>query len=284
MPARSSARLAQSICPIRTVDPTPGRSYSDHPDGTAPRIIRVRFAAAVAGDTEGSTDVRATRALLGLCLTAALLSGCGGSNGGASSTGGAADATEGGGQVNGGETAATASQTAKADLPAFMTDFDRVCETQVGFGAAAAYDATPGTHPVVLFTDFDDPPTLVKSGVTLPAGWTVAEDEDYANNSELAGVQLVACSRRVSATPNGTKCDFKASDSDTTTTLELTDTVYKLTVYAAATGKQVGEPQALEASTTECPYFATFHEGDTQYLNDPTEDQYINALKGVVNP
>ncbi len=262
----------------------PGRSYSDHPRATAPRIIRVRFVAAVAWDTEGSTDVRAKRNLLGLCLTAALLSGCGGSNDGASSTGGAADATEGGGQVNGGEAAATASQTANADLPAFMTDFDRVCETQVGFGAAAAYDATPGTHPVVLFTDFGDPPTLINSSVTFPAGWTVAEDEDYANNTELAGVQLVACSRRVSATPNGTECDFEPSGSGTTTTLELTDTVYKLSVYAAATGEPVGEPQTLEASTTECPFFATFYEGDTQYLNVPTEDQYINALKGVVNP
>ena len=55
-------------------------------------------------------------------------------------------------------------------------------------------------------------------------------------------------------------------------------------MFAAATGEQVGETQRLEASTTECPYFATFKEGDTQFLNDPTEDQYVRALKGTVAP
>lgn len=55
-------------------------------------------------------------------------------------------------------------------------------------------------------------------------------------------------------------------------------------MYAAATGEQVGEPQTLEASTTECPFFATFKEGDTHFLNDPTADQYVNALKGIVAP
>lgn len=227
--------------------------------------------------------MRATGVLLGIFAATVLLSGCGGSDGGAASAGATVNPT-GGGQVDGGESATPTGQTAADELPAFMEEFDRVCETQVGFAGAAAYDASPGLHPVVVFKDFGDPPTLIQSSLTLPAGWTITQDADFADNSEFADAQLVACSRRTKATPNGTKCDFTSNDSGTTITLELTDTVYNLTVYAAATGQQVGEPMTLEASDTECPFFASFKEGDTQFLNDPTEDQYINALKGIVAP
>ncbi len=229
--------------------------------------------------------MRAPAVLLGLCIGTVLLSSCGGSGGGAAASAGApANPTDGGGQVSGAESAAPTGQSAADELPTFMMDFDRVCKTQGGFPGAAAYDATPGLHPVALFTDFGTPPTLIESGSTLPAGWTVTQDSDFTDNSELAVVQLVACSRRAKATPNGTKCDFKANDGGEPLTLELTDTVYELTVYAAATGKQVGEPQKLEASSTECPFIATFKEGDTQFLIEPTDDQYITALKGIVAP
>ena len=116
----------------------------------------------------------------------------------------------------------------------------------------------------------------------MPAGWTVTEDANYSDNSELADVQLVACSRRLEATPNGTKCDFEPSDGSGTVTLELTDTVYELTIYSAQSGEAVGVPKRLKAATTECPYIASFKEGDTKFLNDPTEDDYVNALKAVV--
>lgn len=213
-----------------------------------------------------------------LCIATILLSGCGGGNGGDSSAG--ATVNPGGG----GQSASPTGQTAADELPTFMQDFDRVCETQVGYGGAAAYDdATPGLHPGVLFYDSGDPPTLITASVTLPAGWTITEDMDFADNSELAGAQLIACSRRTAATPNGTMCDFTLNDGGTIT-LELADTVYELTVYAAATGQQVGEPKTLEASDTECPMFATFKEGDTRYLNNPTEDQYVNALKEFIAP
>jgi hypothetical protein len=221
--------------------------------------------------------MRAFGALAMLCLGAVLLSGCGGST---------PSGTSAGSTVNpggGGQSAAPTGQTAAGELPTFAQDFDRVCETQVGYGGAAAYDATPGLHPVVLFYDSGEPPTLIKASVTLPAGWAVTEDLDFTNNSELAATQLVACSRRTAATPNGTMCDFTLNEGGTVT-LELTDTVYELTVYAAATGEQVGEPKTLEASDTECPMFASFQEGDTQYLNTPTEDQYVNALKESVAP
>jgi hypothetical protein len=218
-------------------------------------------------------NVRRARAVFVTCLVASVLVGCGG--GGNEPTGGST-ATAG--------ASANSSIAVSADLPTFLREFDRVCETQVGFAGAAAYDATAGIHPVVLFYDHGDPPTLIQSSHTFPAGWTVTEDADYSNNSELEDVELVACSRRVEATPTGIMCDFEGDDGSSPSTLELTDSVHELTVYAAATGEQVGESQRLEASGTDCPMIAFIGEGDTKYLNDPTEDQYINALKALVSP
>ena len=219
--------------------------------------------------------MRVPRAILVTLIAAVLLAGCGGGGPGTAGTGATTAPTA----------RASTATSPSADLPPMMGDFSRVCTTQVGYGAATAYAATPGLHPVELFFDHGDPPTLTESSATLPAGWTVTQDGDYADNGELAGVELVGCARRTTATPNGTKCDFKgANDGDPPLTLELVDTLYTLTVYASATGKQVGEPQTLEASDTECPMFASFRDGDTQLLNYPTDDQFINALKKIVNP
>ena len=44
----------------------------------------------------------------------------------------------------------------------------------------------PGLHPVILFKDYGDPPSLIQASVTFPAGWTITEDADYSNNGELA--------------------------------------------------------------------------------------------------
>ena len=223
------------------------------------------------------------RSLLAGLIACVALSACSGSGGatGAPATAVTPAATPGASSVDAGPSQA-ASQGAGADLPGFMSDFDRVCETQVGFAGAAAYEAGAGLHPVVVFTDFGDPPTLIQSSPTMPEGWTVIEDANYEDNSELADVQLVACSRRVEATPNGTTCDFEPSDGSGKVTLELTDTTYELTIYSAQSGEAVGEPTKLEAASSECPYIASFKDGDTKFLNDPTEDQYINALKAIV--
>lgn len=160
-------------------------------------------------------------------------------------------------------------------------DFDRVCETQVGFAGADAYDTASGLHPVVLFVESGDPPSLSDSSRLLPAGWSVKNDAAYANNSELAAVQLVACSRRVETKANGT-CTFEGKDGAPDTILEKTDTTYELTVYAATTGERVGEAQTLKAAPSECPMFAFIREGETKWFNNPTDDQYVNALKAVV--
>lgn len=169
------------------------------------------------------------------------------------------------------------------ELPDFLSDFDRVCTTQVGFDGAAAYDpAGPAPHPTVLFESFGADGDLVQSGrSSLPAGWLVEEDADFEDNAELAETELVACLQRTEETPNGTECEFD-SDGDTVT-LELVDTVSELTVYAASTGDEVLST-TLEAATTECPFFASFDPDDLRFFNEPSDDELIAALAPIVEP
>ena len=203
-----------------------------------------------------------TRTLVGAIVALSLLTGCSGGLGGAG---------------------AVATPT-PADLPTSIDGFARICTTQVGFGDATAYDRSAGLHPVVLLAGSRDGSAFVRSNATLPAGWTITEDDDYADNSELAGVQLVACSEQVSTTPTGETCEFEGDDGEPSTTLELTNTVHELTVYSAASGERIGDPQTLEATGAVCPFVAMIREGQTQYLNDPSDDQYVNALKDLVDP
>ena len=165
------------------------------------------------------------------------------------------------------------------ELPLFLSDFTRVCDTQVGFSGAAAYNGEPGTHPVQLFESYGVDATLLETSRDLPKGWAIEQDLDFEDNSELAAIELIACSVRGNEKPNGTKCEF---DSDgKTVTLELVDATYELTVYEAVTGEVVGTKK-LEAKTTECPFAVSFEEGQTEEFNEPEDKAMINALKEFV--
>ena len=174
----------------------------------------------------------------------------------------------------------TSANTPDVDVPAFAGDFDRVCTTQVGFKGVAAYEGGPGPHPLIFFTDHRGE-GFVESAQELPAGWKFEQDANYEDNSDLQKVQLVACNDRVKEIPTGVVCDFE--DDGETIKLELVDADYELKVYAAATGELKHEAK-LEARDKECPFLATFQKGDTTYVNEPTDDQLINALKPVVTP
>lgn len=173
----------------------------------------------------------------------------------------------------------TAAAT-KSEVPAFIGEFDRVCTTQVGFPGVVAYEAAPGVHPVVLFEDFRGE-EFVESARQLPGGWAVKQDTNFDDTSDLEAAQLVACSDRVKESPTGIKCDF--DDDANKTQLELVDADYELKVYAAATGELKHE-QTLHARSTKCPFIATFKKGDTTFVNQPSDDDYINALKPLVAP
>jgi hypothetical protein len=201
-----------------------------------------------------------------ICALLVMLAACGGGgkSDSAATTTSAADAVT--------------TTKATAELPDFANDFDRVCTTQVGFPGATSYEPVPGTHPMLFFEEYDGK-SWVNSSRTFPQGWAIKEDTNFKDNSDLKPVQLIACADRVKETPTGKQCEF--DDKGTKTKLELVNSTYQLTVYTATTGKSV-KTETLETKTTECPYFATFKKGDTTWVDTPSDDQYIAALKSVV--
>lgn len=169
-----------------------------------------------------------------------------------------------------------------ADLPQFLSDFDRVCTTGTGFGGATPYSDGPGPHPFVLMQESDSGSIFERDLSDAPAGWNVQTDSNFDDNSEIVPTELIACSTRSATTPTGIMCDLEMDD-DSVVTLELVDVTFELSVREATTGNEVGSA-TIEATDSECPFFVFIDEGDTQYFNDPTEDQYINALKPFVTP
>jgi hypothetical protein len=137
-------------------------------------------------------------------------------------------------------------------------------------------------HPVVLFEDYRGE-GFIDSSRTLPAGWGVEQDADYEDNKDLEVTQLVACSDRTTESPTGVMCTFEGDKGEPATKLELVDATYELKVYAATTG-ELKHTATLEAKNSECPFIATFEKGDKTFVNEPSDDDYIGALKPVVTP
>jgi len=168
------------------------------------------------------------------------------------------------------------------DLPQFLGDFDRVCTTETGFGGATPYSDGPGPHPFVLMQESDNGTIVPRTLTDAPAGWTIQIDSDFDDNSEIVPTELIACAVRSATTPTGILCDLE-DDDGSVTTLELVDVTYDMKILEATTGAAVAT-ETVEAADTDCPFFVFVDEGDTQYFNAPTEDQYINAVKPYVMP
>lgn len=218
------------------------------------------------------------RVLAMVVLVMCFLAGaCGGGDDGGS--GEASTETATGAQEDDGA-AATTTTASGAELPQFATDFDRICKTGVAFPGASAYEGGPGVHPAV-FLESDDKKTYITTSRTFPDGWLVKEDTDFEDNSELAATQLVVCATRVAEAPTGKRCDFETDGKKSQ--LELVDTTYEVKVHKAIDGEVI-HTATIEAKSTECPMFAYVKEDATTYENEPSDDDYINAVKAQIAP
>jgi hypothetical protein len=217
--------------------------------------------------------MRARRGVMLACGTALVVGACGG--------GGEVVGTGATVSPDAGVVATEPAVAAAGELPGFMSEFSRVCTTQVGFPGAATYSGEPRLHPIALFEEYRDEDNYLETSRTLPAAWVITQDDDYEDNAELAQVELIGCSDKVAETPNGTTCTFDADGEEIA--LELVDATYEVTVYEAATGAQVAT-ERVQANRTTCPAIVSYSEGQTQLVNKPTDDQIINALKPVVDP
>lgn len=228
------------------------------------------------------------RSVSALAVALLAVSACGGGSDGAE--GGSDSSEESANEENSGEEAADASGDATGsdsglveDLPQFLSDFDRVCTTETGFGGATPLTDGPGPHPFVLMQESDSEYIFERDLNDAPAGWNIQTDGNFDDNSEIVPTELIACALRVGTTPTGIMCEFEDDEGGDITTLELVDVTYEVTMREATTGNAVGT-ETIEASDTDCPFFVSISEGDTQTFNSPTEDQYINAVKPYVMP
>jgi hypothetical protein len=166
------------------------------------------------------------------------------------------------------------------ELPQFDAELSRVCETQIGFGGATALSNGPGPRPVILFRENNG--IFIESSADLPAGWRIDADLDFDDNSELQPLEMIACSAITSQTPNGIACDLEGDDGSITT-LALVDVTYELTVYEATSAEVIGT-SVIEAASERCPTIVLVDQGQTDYLNTPSADQFIVALEPFVLP
>ena len=220
-----------------------------------------------------------------LALSAA--AACGGGDGGSVDDAGGDDAAPKSTAEGESQSEDAPKPAAKAgsgqEVPAFLGDLKRVCTTQVGFLGLTPYEAGRGmVHPVALFEDYRGE-GFIDTSRTLPVGWQIEQDEDYEDSSELRAIELVACSDRTTEAPTGVVCTFDGDKDEEGAKLELVDATYEVKVYAATTGELV-HSATLEAKNTECPFIATFKKGDKTFVNEPSDDDYIGALKAVVTP
>lgn len=151
---------------------------------------------------------------------------------------------------------ATDGADGTADAPAemFDTQFAQVCR-DTGQPAAAEYVAGEGVHPVLVMRSDDG--TEFHSGiVTLPTGWGAVWPE-------LESTQLVACARRVSATPVEVCEGYEDDDSGLEWTVQTYDVVYEYDVRVARTAEVLGS-QTFEVPAGSCPMISSYTEGAPQ--------------------
>ncbi|HLT46816.1 MAG TPA: hypothetical protein VK002_06270 [Rubricoccaceae bacterium] len=179
------------------------------------------------------------RVVLALSALALLVTGCGGGD-------------EPPASVPDGAAAPADGEAAGAEL--FDTDFGQVCRG-TGQPRAAEYVAGPGVHPILVMRSEDG--TEYHGGIaTLPEGWG-------AQWPDLERTELVACARRVSATPVEVCEGYADEDTGAEWSVQTHDVVYDYEVRVARTAEVLGR-STFEVDAGPCPMISTYTQGDPQ--------------------
>lgn len=178
-------------------------------------------------------------------LVAVLLSGCRGS---------------------GDDAVSDTSEAESSALPLLPDDFQAVC-SGTSVPGATDYDSSATAHKMLYFETYGS--DLQDASGELPPAWTATFAEE---GDALAVVDSVACGFRT-----GQKqvkvCDGYEDDGKATgNKVNWHTATYTLTVYAATTGEELGST-TIEATSEDCPTFATFDgTNETIEMYDPVPD------------
>jgi hypothetical protein len=142
------------------------------------------------------------------------------------------------------------------------------------FPDAAPYAAS-GKRPVEIFVrsdgenQFNSALLLPRKGGTIPQHWRL-RSEQYKQ------VQLIACAEQTDTGDRLKTCHF---DEPEPVDAELRSADYRVTVYEAKTGKEVGHAEIAGAGRADCPPLKYHREGDDiELYSTPTAEQYRAAI------
>ena len=107
------------------------------------------------------------------------------------------------------------------------------------------------------------------------------EDKTWeADYTKYTDTQLVGCLTRVKETDSGIKCDL-TDDNKKEQKVPVYNVTYRLTVRDALTGQLLGTKN-IDATTTTCPYFATYTLTNPKIYAIPEKANLAQAVKEYV--
>ena len=155
---------------------------------------------------------------------------------------------------------------------ASLLDYATVCN---GSKITNVNASNAKTRPIVFFDE-----VTTNSGQYSLSDIGLEDKSWEANYTKYNETQLVGCLTRIKETDTGIKCDLTDSDQKDQK-VSVYNVTYRLSVRDAVTGQLLGTKD-LEASTTTCPYFATYTLDNPKIYAIPDKATLSKAVKEYV--
>ncbi len=147
------------------------------------------------------------------------------------------------------------------------------------FPEAASY-AAQGKRPIEVFVRSDGDTQFIsalltpRNGATIPPHWRL-RSEQYRQ------VQLIACAEQTDTGDKLKTCHF---DEPEPIDAEMRSADYRVIVYEARTGNEVGRAGIADAGRADCPPLEYHREGeDIELYSTPTAEQYRGAISHLTD-
>lgn len=155
------------------------------------------------------------------------------------------------------------SKANSAEVASSTFDYDAVCN-----GGSISNAAALGDKASAKIMTFSQSPRVQGSWSYESVGYGKPY---YVNSTDIELVSVVACLEEVkSARAVGQTCDYK--DDGKTVSIKYYSSQYKLSFYAAKTGKKASEGGTINAPANKCPSFISYDPSTLSAYASPDED------------
>lgn len=153
-------------------------------------------------------------------------------------------------------------------------DFSNVCAGN-RITNAVTLESIP--RVVALFEE-----SMKGSGIYSPADNYVSEKAWLSNDDSFDKINIVGCLTHDVETNTGRVCTVISADGDKKD-LDLYTVEYRLTLYQAQLGKQLGT-FGVKGPTTACPENPYYDESNTRIYSNPDKQKLAQAIRPFINP